>query len=567
MKKYCFIDMHMHSVFSNEEGCVQTPKEILEQVLDIIKEQREKDIDVLKKIIFENQNAYDIIVEKYGLDSDDEKAYLKSVLSGNDVEQMAKLVAEKFVRACISITDHNSILGSVNAIQEIKSNPSKYACIDFIAGVEFNAGLKDLGVNEQGNSIYSKCHLLAYDYDINDENLNIFSELFQLSIGSNNLNVGQNICATRNLLRKMYGVEIPLKTLKPLLEKAKQYQFTREKVVVRQKYKDIRTEFFDIVKQYLPKKVKLSDFLAICEKGIYPQTAKMCPENIGNGKLTIKEISDIVASAHGKTFVAHPTLITQNKHHCSSNKKLKEMLVDFLTRVKNTTGRKIDGIEVFHSSGTENLEVLFEIAEQFDMYVSGGSDNHGPTLHADNKISKCFGRRFEFHSVVIPALWPENIKNRVISTAFVQNKFGQSKPKTKQEIAVLNVDGTVFDKAKVIEISNTARHARKQQNQTQGAKNYQASKTKKKLSKQERKRLKREQRKRSRQNQNKNKKYEQKVEETLTEQPLVDGQKPPHVSNLKEYKKQWRREYVEEFIEEETTYNPPVDNSSSQWER
>ena len=253
MKKYCFIDMHMHSVFSNEEGCVQTPKEILEQVLDIIKEEREKDIDVLKKIIFENQNAYEIIVEKYGLDSDDEKQYLKSVLLGNDVEHMAKMIAEKFVKACISITDHNSILGSVNAIEEIKKNPKRYECIDFVAGVEFNAGLKDLGVNEQGNSIYSKCHLLAYDYDINDENLNIFSELFQLSIGQNNLNVGQNICATRNLLKKMYGVEIPLKKLKPLLEKAKQYQFTREKVVIKQKYREIRTEFFDIVKHYLPK--------------------------------------------------------------------------------------------------------------------------------------------------------------------------------------------------------------------------------------------------------------------------------------------------------------------------
>ena len=35
--------------------------------------------------------------------------------------------------------------------------------------------------------------------------------------------------------------------------------------------------------------VKFADFIAICEKGMYPQTAKMCPENIGNGKLTINK--------------------------------------------------------------------------------------------------------------------------------------------------------------------------------------------------------------------------------------------------------------------------------------
>ena len=245
------------------------------------------------------------------------------------------------------------------------------------------------------------------------------------------------------------------------------------------------------------------------------------------------------------------------------------MLIDFITRVNTTTGRKLDGMEVFHSACTENLEVLFEIAEQFDMYVSCGSDNHGPTLHANNKISKCFGKRFEFHSVVLTALWPESIKNKVVSLSFVQNKFGKQKPITKQDVAVLNVDGTIFDKTKVIDISNTARNAHKNQhqNQSQGAKNYSESKGKKKLSKRERKRLKREQRKRSRQNQNKNRKYEQKVEETITETPIIDGQKPPHVSNLQEYKKQWRREYVEEFVEEESKEETKTNFPSDEWER
>ena len=42
MKGYCFIDMHIHSMFSNEEGVCQTPEKILDKTLDLIEQYKAK---------------------------------------------------------------------------------------------------------------------------------------------------------------------------------------------------------------------------------------------------------------------------------------------------------------------------------------------------------------------------------------------------------------------------------------------------------------------------------------------------------------------------------------------
>ena len=44
MKGYCFIDMHIHSMFSNEEGVTQTPKNILNATLELIEDYKAKTI-------------------------------------------------------------------------------------------------------------------------------------------------------------------------------------------------------------------------------------------------------------------------------------------------------------------------------------------------------------------------------------------------------------------------------------------------------------------------------------------------------------------------------------------
>ena len=50
MKGYCFIDMHIHSMFSNEEGVSQTPKKILDTTVELIEEYKAKTQPTIVKL-------------------------------------------------------------------------------------------------------------------------------------------------------------------------------------------------------------------------------------------------------------------------------------------------------------------------------------------------------------------------------------------------------------------------------------------------------------------------------------------------------------------------------------
>ena len=51
MKRYCFVDMHIHSIFSNEEGVRQTPGQILNNIYNIVQDERQKENDKIINLI------------------------------------------------------------------------------------------------------------------------------------------------------------------------------------------------------------------------------------------------------------------------------------------------------------------------------------------------------------------------------------------------------------------------------------------------------------------------------------------------------------------------------------
>ena len=79
---------------------------------------------------------------------------------------------------------------------------------------------------------------------------------------------------------------------------------------------------------------------------------------------TIKQVEDLIHQSGGLCFLAHIYQYNVQNH------------IEFLKRIKNEI--KLDGIEVIHSSFTnEQRKELNDVADELNLYKSGGSDYHG----------------------------------------------------------------------------------------------------------------------------------------------------------------------------------------------
>ena len=139
MREYAFIDLHIHTEYSRKEAVRETVLGLLDRL-----------------------------------------------------EAMAEKAGKPVV---FSITDHESILGCIEAYELIKNNPEKYKMLIFIPGIELSTSLKSLGLEEDGSSIYKHLHLLGYGYNLDDPELLNFSKLVyqKMQIQIINLNIGKQV--------------------------------------------------------------------------------------------------------------------------------------------------------------------------------------------------------------------------------------------------------------------------------------------------------------------------------------------------------------------------------------
>ena len=142
-------------------------------------------------------------------------------------------------RVCIAITDHESMLGCVEAMKLIKENPEKYNRIDFIPGIEINVSLKKIGLDEDGHAIYHKCHMLGYGFDVENKNLLSYSHLAYLKTDSTILNKrirsGRQLLSAKKQLEEKYNKKVPFSKLYDLKNETKHEElFDKlvEKVIV-----------------------------------------------------------------------------------------------------------------------------------------------------------------------------------------------------------------------------------------------------------------------------------------------------------------------------------------------
>lgn len=98
-------------------------------------------------------------------------------------------------------------------------------------------------------------------------------------------------------------------------------------------------------------------------------------QNAGGGKgIPYQECLDLITNSGGIPILAHP-------------KSLKLEEKEFLKLLRDMIDNGLRGIEVFHSSHTEQeMDYYNKIAEEYNLLISGGSDYHGPLVKPDIEL-------------------------------------------------------------------------------------------------------------------------------------------------------------------------------------
>ena len=91
-------------------------------------------------------------------------------------------------------------------------------------------------------------------------------------------------------------------------------------------------------------------------------------------KMQYEECLRLIKNSGGIAVLAHP-------------KSLELSEKDFLILLKDMINKGLEGIEVYHSSHSKyEMDYYMEIANKYDLLVSGGSDYHGKSVKSDIEL-------------------------------------------------------------------------------------------------------------------------------------------------------------------------------------
>lgn len=234
----------------------------------------------------------------------------------------------------ISITDHDTILGFKNIVWGGVRDETDY--VKIIPGIELSAK------TDKG-----RMHILGYDFDVNNKALNDkMNELKNNSIYS--------VMAIINQLKIDYGIIFDSYDIKDLFSNVGNIGRPHiARLLIKYGYvKDVK-EAFD---KYLIDAYRKTKIL---NKGI-----------------PYEECIKLIKNAGGISVLAHPNQLLLDDEELED--KIKEMISNGL-----------DGIEVYHSGHSkEETEKYLELANKYNLLISGGSDYHGKSVKPDIEIGE-----------------------------------------------------------------------------------------------------------------------------------------------------------------------------------
>lgn len=246
-----------------------------------------------------------------------------------EVDELIKLAIKNNV-GILSITDHDTLLGNKNISEYYgKSND-----IMIINGIELSAKV-DKG----------RMHILGYDYDINNYELN--NKMNELKVNSI-----YAIMACINQLRIDYNIVFSEKEIKEIINrKGNIGRPLVARLLVKYGYADSVEDAF--------------------QKYLNPAYNKTRKTNKG---INYEECIRLIKGANGISVLAHPNQLLLND-------------IELENTLKKLISRGLDGIEVYHSGHSkEEVEKYLYLADKYNLLISGGSDFHGIDVKPDIEL-------------------------------------------------------------------------------------------------------------------------------------------------------------------------------------
>lgn len=218
----------------------------------------------------------------------------------------------------LALTDHDSVAGLSRA-----QDAARDAGVTLIPGVELSCGAQ------------KEIHILGYGFDPCDEHMLEFCRMRTMERRER----------AEKMVRRLHenGVEISLDRVMELARGVVARPHVA-RALVEAGYANSVSNAFD--KYLLPGKC-----------GYVPKT-----------EVKVADAARLIASAGGVAVLAHPMEL-----------KMGEMALEAL--VHEWHGHGLAGIEVYHPSAANNsLPFLKNLAQRENMFVTGGSDFHGPQV-------------------------------------------------------------------------------------------------------------------------------------------------------------------------------------------
>lgn len=246
-------------------------------------------------------------------------------------EELIKLAIFKNIKT-LAITDHNTIEG----IKTINRNSSLIinSGINIINGIELSAKV-DRGT----------MHILGYNIDINNTTLN--KKL--LTLKDNSIN---SILSILEQIKRDYGIVFGYEDIKELINANHNLgRIDIAKLCIKYGY---ASNIKDAFNKYLI--------------SAYNKTKDM------NKKMNYQECLELIRNSGGITVLAHPKSLNLSEK-------------EFLILLKDMIKCGLEGIEVYHSTHTqEEIAGYQQMANQYNLLISGGSDYHGKGIKPDIEL-------------------------------------------------------------------------------------------------------------------------------------------------------------------------------------
>lgn len=284
-------------------------------------------MDTLNRLYFDN------IIKPYRASDKIIDLHTHTNYSDGDLSpyELIKLAIEKRV-GILGITDHDTLDG----IKQIDKTNSLIvdSGIQIIDGVELSAKFSK-----------GRMHILGYDIDINNVNINKEME----KIKDNSIN---SVLSIMEQIKRDYGIVFGYSDIKELVNS--NHNLGRPdlaKLCVKYGY---ASSIQDAFNKYL---IEAYNKTRSTSKG-----------------LSYQECIELILQSKGIPILAHP-------------KSLELPEKEFLILLKEMINLGLKGIEVYHSSHTEEeIKYYLEIANKYDLLISGGSDYHGKTIKPDIEL-------------------------------------------------------------------------------------------------------------------------------------------------------------------------------------